>query len=39
MRLKLPDAIQAAAALAIGAAALVTHDRDFKGLFELRILS
>ncbi len=29
LRLKLPDAVQAASALAINAAALVTHDRDF----------
>ncbi len=28
-RLKLPDAVQAASALAINADALVTHDRDF----------
>ena len=38
-QLKLPDAVQAASALAIGAAALVTHDRDFSRLSELRILS
>lgn len=31
-RLKLPDAVQAASALAIGADALVTHDRDFSVL-------
>ena len=38
-RLKLPDAIQLATALDIGAEALVTHDRDFarvKGLTILR---
>jgi predicted nucleic acid-binding protein len=29
--LRLPDALQAATALEIGAAALVTHDRDFRG--------
>src|SRR3954467_10349845 len=29
LHLKLPDAVQAASALAINAAALVTHDRDF----------
>jgi predicted nucleic acid-binding protein len=29
LRLKLPDAIQAASAIAINADALVTHDRDF----------
>ena len=28
-RLKLPDAVQAASALAINADALVSHDRDF----------
>ena len=31
-RLKLPDAVQATSALAIGADALVTHDRDFSRL-------
>lgn len=31
-RLKLPDAVQAASALAINADALVTHDRDFSRL-------
>lgn len=36
--LKLPDAIQAASALAINAHALVTHDRDFTGIRGLRIL-
>lgn len=39
LRLKLPEAVQAASALAIGAAALVTHDRDFSRLTVLRILS
>lgn len=39
LRLKLPDAVQAASALAVGAAALVTHDRDFSRLTELQILS
>jgi predicted nucleic acid-binding protein len=38
-RLKLPDAIQAASALAINAAALVTHDRDFSRVRALRIIS
>ena len=37
--LKLPDAIQAASALAINATALVTHDRDFSRLKALRVLS
>lgn len=36
--LKLPDAIQAASALSIDAAALVTHGRDFAKLHGLRIL-
>jgi len=39
LRLKLPDAVQVASALAINAAALVTHDRDFKRVHTLRILS
>ena len=39
LRLKLPDAVQAASALAVGAAALLTHDRDFSRLKELRVLS
>lgn len=37
-KLKLADAVQAASALAIGADALVTHDRDFSALHNLRIL-
>ena len=32
LRLRLADAVQAASALAINAAALVTHDRDFSRL-------
>lgn len=36
--LKLPDAVNAASAIAIGADALVTHDRDFSSLTELRVL-
>ena len=39
LRLRLPDAVQAASALAIGAVALVTHDRDFSRLKELRVVS
>jgi len=39
LRLKLADAIQAASALAINAAALVTHDRDFSRVHSLRIIS
>lgn len=36
--LKLPDAIQAASALAINADALITHDRDFSKVRGLRVL-
>ncbi len=39
LRLKLADAVQTASALAINAAALVTHDRDFSRVRSLRILS
>ena len=39
LRLKLSDAVQAASALAINAAALVTHDRDFSRVRSLRIIS
>ena len=38
-RLKLADAVQAASALAVNAAALVTHDRDFSRVRSLRIIS
>jgi predicted nucleic acid-binding protein len=38
-KLKLPDAIQVASALAINAAALVTHDRDFAAVKGLQILA
>lgn len=37
-RLKLPDAVQLASALDIGAAALVTHDRDFSAVQGLPVL-
>lgn len=37
-RLKLPDAIQLASALAINAHALVTHDRDFAQVRGIRVL-
>ena len=37
-RLKLPDAIQLATALDIGAAAFVTHDRDFSHVTGVDIL-
>jgi predicted nucleic acid-binding protein len=36
--LHLPDALQAAAALEIGAVALVTHGRDFSRLQGLRVI-
>jgi predicted nucleic acid-binding protein len=39
LRLKLADAVQAASALAINAAALVTHDRDFSRVTSLRVIS
>jgi len=38
LKLKLADSVQAASALAIGADALVTHDRDFSPVRDLRIL-
>jgi predicted nucleic acid-binding protein len=38
LRLKLPDAVQAASAIAINADALITHDRDFSRLRALRVL-
>lgn len=37
-KLKIPDAIIAASAIAIGADALVTHGRDFSAMSELRVL-
>ncbi len=37
-RLKLPDAIQLASALAINADALVTHDRDFAKVQGMRVV-
>lgn len=36
--LRLPDALQAATALEVGAVALVTHDRDFSRLEGLRVI-
>ncbi|CAN5922716.1 hypothetical protein BH11PSE3_BH11PSE3_06460 [soil metagenome] len=39
LRLKMADAIQAASALAINAAALVTYDRDFSRVRSLRVIS
>ena len=38
LKLKLPDAIQVASALAINAEALVTHDRDFAKVKGLRVV-
>ena len=38
LRLKLPDAVQAASALAVNAAALVTHDRYFDRMSALRVI-
>ena len=38
-RLKLPDALQLASALEVGAFAFVTHDRDFSGVTALPILT
>lgn len=37
-KLKLADAVQAASTLTVGADALVTHDRDFSSLRDLRVL-
>jgi predicted nucleic acid-binding protein len=37
--LRLADAVQAASALAINAAALVTHDRDFSRVRSLRVIA
>ena len=39
LRLKLPDAVQAASALAVNADALITHDRDFSRMRSLRVIS
>jgi predicted nucleic acid-binding protein len=39
LRLRLPDAVQAASALSINADALVTHDRDFSRVRSLRVIS
>ena len=39
LRLGLADAVQAASALAINAAALVSHDRDFSRVRSLRVVS
>jgi predicted nucleic acid-binding protein len=36
--LKLPDAVQAASAISVNAAALVTHDRAFTRLSALRVI-
>jgi len=39
LKLKLPDAIQVASAIAVNADALVTHDRDFSRVKALMVLS
>jgi predicted nucleic acid-binding protein len=39
LRLKLADAVQAASALAVNAAAWVTHDRGFSSVRSLRVIS
>lgn len=38
LKMKLPDAVQAASAIAINADALVTHDRDFSRLTALKVI-
>ena len=38
-RLKLPDAVQLASALDTGAAALITHDRDFSKVHDFPVLT
>ena len=38
LKLKLPDAIQVASAIAVNADALVTHDRDFSKVKTLTVL-
>jgi predicted nucleic acid-binding protein len=38
LRLKLPDAVQVASAIAINADALITYDRDFSRVTSLRVL-
>lgn len=39
LKLKLPDAIQVASAIAVNADALITHDRDFSKVKALSVLS
>ncbi len=38
LKMKLPDAVQAASAIAINADALVTHDRDFSRVTALKVV-
>lgn len=38
LKMKLADAVQVASALAIGADALLTHDREFSGVTALRVM-
>ena len=37
-RLKLPDALQLATVLAVGAYALVTYDRDFRSVRDVKVI-
>jgi len=37
-QLKLPDAVQVATAIHTGSAALVSHDRDFRNIREIKVL-
>jgi predicted nucleic acid-binding protein len=37
LKLKFADAVQAASAIAVGADAMITHDRDFSALKDLRV--
>ena len=38
-RLRLPDAIQLATVIEVGGYALITHDRDFRRVRDIKILS
>lgn len=39
LKLKLPDAVQVASAIAVGADAIATHDRDFSRVRALAVIS
>lgn len=39
LKIKLPDAVQVASAIAINADALVTHDRDFSRVTTLKVIA